>query len=152
MLKDILTQGDFMANIDLKDAYFVVQISEPDKKFLRFRWRDTVYQFNCLPFGLSRAPWVFTNITKAATAVLRERSIRIIFYIGDMLIMAESEILLQDHIAATLYLPENLGFIIKYLKSILEPRTTLKFLGFQVDSSSMELKLPVNKLKNIYQR
>ena len=149
MLKDLLRQGDFMAKIDLKDAYFAVQISEPDRKYLRFRWRDTVYQFNCLPFGLSCAPWVFTKITKAATAVLRERSIRLIIYIDDILIMAESETLLQDHVAATVYLLENLGFIINYPKSILEPRTTLEFLGFQVDSSSMELKLPGNKLKNI---
>ena len=149
MLKDLLRQGDFMAKIDLKDAYFAVQISEPDRKYLRFRWRDTVYQFNCLPFGLSCAPWVFTKITKAATAVLRERGIRMIIYIDDMLIMAESETLLEDHVAATVYLLENLGFIINYPKSILEPRTTLEFLGFQVDSSSMELKLPGNKLKNI---
>ena len=50
-----------MATIDLKDAYFAVLISEPDRKYLRFRWRGKVYQFNCLPFGLSCAPWVFTK-------------------------------------------------------------------------------------------
>ena len=53
MLKDLLKKGDFMAKIDLKDAYFAVPISEPDKKYLRFRWKGQMYQFNCLPFGLS---------------------------------------------------------------------------------------------------
>ena len=37
MLKDLLRQGDMMAKVDLKDAYFAVPISEPDKKYLRFR-------------------------------------------------------------------------------------------------------------------
>ena len=106
MLKDLLKQGDFMAKIDVKDAYFAVPISEPDRKYLRFRWRNIIYQFNCLPFGLSCAPWVFTKITKAATAVLREMGIRLIVYIDDMLVMAESETLLKDHIAGTVYLLE----------------------------------------------
>ena len=94
MLKDLLRQGDLMAKIDLKDAYFVVPINGPDRKYLRFRWKEKTYQFNCLPFGLSCAPWVFTKITKAATSVLREMGIRLIVYIDDMLIMAESETLL----------------------------------------------------------
>ena len=56
-----------------KDAYFVVPISEPDKKYLRFRWKNQMYQFNCLPFGLTCATWIFTKITKAVAAVLRVR-------------------------------------------------------------------------------
>jgi hypothetical protein len=149
MLKDLLKQGDTMAKIDMKDAYFAVPISEPDKKYLRFRWKGQMYQFNCLPFGLSCAPWVFTKITKAVAAVLREMGVRIIMYIDNMLIMAESETLLRDHVKGVVYLLENLGFVINSPKSSLEPETTIEFLGFQVDSTSMELKLPGDKIKNI---
>ena len=149
MLKDLLKQGDFMAKIDLKDAYFAVPISEPDKKYLRFRWTGQTYQFNCLPFGLSCAPWVFTKITKAVAAVLREMGVRIIMYIDDMLIMADSETLLRDHVKGVVYLLENLGFVINFPKSLLEPKRAIDFLGFQVDSLSMELKLPGDKIKNI---
>ena len=98
MLKDLLKQGDFMAKIDLKDAYFARPISDPDKKYLRFRWKDQTYQFNCLPFGLSCAPWVFTKITKAVTAVLREMGIKFVIYIDDILVMAESEIIATTYI------------------------------------------------------
>ena len=70
-----------MANIDLKDAYFAVPVSEEDRKHLRFRWGNRTFQFNCPPFGLSRAPWVFTKIIKAALAVL---GIRLIIYIDDI--------------------------------------------------------------------
>lgn len=36
--KDLLSQGDFMASIDLKDAYFLIPIHEDFRKFLRFRF------------------------------------------------------------------------------------------------------------------
>ena len=149
MLKDLLKQGDFMAKIDLKDAYFAVPISKSDRRYLRFRWKDKIYQFNCLPFGLSCAPWVFTKITKAVTAVLREMGIRLIIYIDDILIMAESETLLKDHIQGVIYLLENLGFVINFPKSILDAMRSIEFLGFLVDSGTMELRLPGDKLKNI---
>ena len=56
MLKDLLRAGDWMAKIDLKDAYFMIPIAQEDREFLKFQWKDRSYQFNCLPFGLSSAP------------------------------------------------------------------------------------------------
>ena len=149
MLKDLLEQGDFMAKIHLKDIYFAVPISKPDKKYLRFRWKSQTYQFNCLPFGLSCIPWVFTKITKAVAAVLKEMGVRLIMYIDDTLIMAQSETMLRDHVKGIVYLLENLGFVINSPKSLLEPWKSIDFLGFQIDSPSMELKLPGEKIKNI---
>ena len=44
-----------MVSIDLKDAYLLVPINERDRKYLRFTWEDRMYEFQCLPFGLSSA-------------------------------------------------------------------------------------------------
>ncbi len=44
MLKHLLRQGDWMAKVDLKDAYFMIPIAQEDK------------DVNCLPFGLSSVP------------------------------------------------------------------------------------------------
>ena len=75
--------------------------------------------------------------------------IRLINYIDDMLIMAESEALLRDHIAGISYLLDNLGFVINLPKSQLDPKRIIDFLGFLIDSNTMELKLPGDKLKSI---
>ena len=88
-----------------------------------------MYQFNCLPFGLLCAPWVFTKITRALTAVLREMGIKLTIYIDDILVMTELEALPRDHIAGILYLPENLGFVINFPKSLLELRRIIDFHG-----------------------
>ena len=42
---DMTQQGDFFVKLDLKDAYFTVNMHQDDRKFLRFRWRGELYQF-----------------------------------------------------------------------------------------------------------
>ena len=149
MLKDLLKAGDWMAKIDLKDAYFMIPIAQEDRDFLRFQWQDKTYQFNCLPFGLSSAPWVFTKTTRPVVAALRELGLRLIIHIDDILVMAETESLLKDHITAVIYLLENLGFVINHPKSELTPTQEIEFLGFTVNSTEMELKMPGEKIKKI---
>lgn len=72
MLKDLLRPGNWMAKVDLNDAYFMIPIAQENKHFLHFSWEGLDYQFNCLPFGLSSAPWVFTKTTRPVAATLRE--------------------------------------------------------------------------------
>lgn len=68
MLKDLLQPGDWMATIDLKDAYLSVTIREQHRKYLCFVWNDQLYEFQCLPFGLCSAPRVFTKLLKPVLA------------------------------------------------------------------------------------
>ena len=127
-----------MAKIDMKDAYFMVPMAKEDRHFLKFHWEDKFYQFNCLPFGLSSAPWVFTKTTRPVVATLQELGLRLIIYIYDILVMAETETLLTDHITAVIYLLENLGFVINHSKSELTPTQEIEFLGFTVNSTRGE--------------
>ena len=74
---------------------------------------------------------------------------RLIIYIDDILLMAESEEKAQDQAAGLVYLLQCLGFIINTGKSILKPTQSLEFLGFTVDTVTMELSLPPAKIKKI---
>lgn len=38
----------WMAVIDLKDAYYSVPINPQHRKYLRFEFKDTLYEFTCL--------------------------------------------------------------------------------------------------------
>lgn len=53
-----------MVKLDLKDAYFTVLVWKGHQKFLRFIWKETLWEFACLPFGLASAPRTFTKIRK----------------------------------------------------------------------------------------
>jgi hypothetical protein len=70
-IKNLLLKGDFMVKIDLKDAYFVVPLSETSGKFVRFLWEGEIYEFLCLMFGLGPAPRIFTKLMKVPIGLLR---------------------------------------------------------------------------------
>ncbi len=62
-LKQILPQicpGDWFMSLDLKDAFFHIQIAPHHRRFLRFAFEGMAYQYKVLPFGLSLAPRIFT--------------------------------------------------------------------------------------------
>ena len=148
-LKSLLLREDWLIKIDLKDAYFSIPVSQVHRKFLCFQGGDKHYQFNCLPFGLASAPWVFTKTLRPVTALGRELGMRLIIYIDDILLMAESEEKAQDQASGLVYLLQCLGFIINTGKSILKPTQSLEFLGFTVNTVTMELSLPPAKIKKI---
>ncbi len=92
-LKQILAQicpGDWFASVDLKDAYFHIQIAQHHRRFLRFAFEGTAYQYSVLPFGLALAPCTFSKCVDAALSPLRASGIRILNYMDDWLILAQS--------------------------------------------------------------
>ena len=149
VVRDLLQQGDWMARIDLKDAYFAVPVCPSDCKYLHFKWRSKSYEFTCLPFGLSTAPRVFTKVLRPVIAYLREKGIRCVIYLDDILIMNQDKESLREDVALVLTLLEALGFLVNYVKSSLSPVQVLVYLGFAVDSRTRELSQPPDKLHQI---
>ena len=56
-LREVLIQNDWLAKLDLKDAYFIVPVHRDHQRYLWFVVEQVHYQFTYLPFGLSYAPW-----------------------------------------------------------------------------------------------
>ena len=148
-LRDVLKKDDYMIKVDLKDAYLTVPIHAPHRKYLRFLWNGTSYQFKVLPFGLSTAPWTFTKIMRPVMAKLREQGLRLIIYLDDILLMADSPEKLQYHTHILINLLQDLGFILNTKKCSLEPSQVIEFLSFLVDSRIMKLFLPQEKVDQI---
>ena len=139
MLRDLLKPNDFLAKIDLKDAYFAMPIWKNHQKFLRFIWQDTQWKFLYLPFGFASTPRVFTKILKPVVSLLRKQGIRLIIYLDDILLMAPTAEELTQHIPLTVSLLELLGFVINYTKSQLSPVQSIEFLGFIVNSVTFQI-------------
>ena len=114
-------QGDWMASIDLKEAYLQVPVHPASRHFLRFVFRGQVYQFKALCFGLSTAPQVFTRVMAPVSAILHSLGIRMRRYLDDWLVQSSSrESLLRD-LQTVLALCHELGIVINPLKSNLVP-------------------------------
>uniref|UniRef100_A0A1X7TRB5 Reverse transcriptase domain-containing protein n=1 Tax=Amphimedon queenslandica TaxID=400682 RepID=A0A1X7TRB5_AMPQE len=106
------------------------------------------YQFNCLPFSLASAPWVFTKTLKLIAALGQELGIQLAVYIDNILLMAETKEKASDHASGLIHLFQCPGFTINLEKTILQPSQCLEFLGFMVDTIKMKLSLPTQKKKD----
>ncbi|XP_070189176.1 uncharacterized protein [Littorina saxatilis] len=135
-VRDSLRPGDWVTSIDLTDAYFHILMHPADRKWLRFRWGDQVYQFRALPFGLSLAPWIFTMVVRQFCALVRSQGIRLRAYLDDWLILSDSQIGCSQHTQSVLREANLLGFSINRSKSELIPSQTFTYLGMSFDTVS----------------
>ena len=129
-------EGDFLASLDLKDAYFQIPIHGSSRKLLRFMSEGTVYQFKALCFGLSTAPQVFTRVFAAVSAWAHSRGIRLLCYLDDWLVLSSSEKKAKQSIRELLLLCHTLGIVINKKKSDLVPSQSAKYLGMTIDTSA----------------
>ena len=70
-------RGEWLASIDLQDAYFHVSIRPAHRKYLRFYLAGQAYQYRVLPFGLSTSPRIFTKVLQPVIASIRRQAIHI---------------------------------------------------------------------------
>ena len=86
-----VSQGDWLASFDLREAYIPVPVHPASRPFLRFLFRDTVYQFQALCFGLSAAPQVFTWVMAPVSAIIHSLGIRMRRYLDTWLVQSSSQ-------------------------------------------------------------
>ncbi len=98
--------------------------------------RRTAYQYKVLPFGLSLSPRVFTKVAEAALVPMREQGVRILNYLDDWLILAQSQDQLCEHRDWVLSHLSQLGLRVNWEKSKLSPTQRISFLGMELDSVS----------------
>ena len=121
MVKELIRPQDWLAKVNLKDAYLLVPIHPNHRKYLLFLWQSQKYQFNCLPFRLSCAPRVFTKLMKPVVAFLKEKGMRLIIYLDDILVMCECQEELTRQVNLIQDLFSVLGLTINSKKSQLSP-------------------------------
>lgn len=141
----LVSRNCFMGKLDFKDAYYMIPIDKNYRKYLRFAFDGKLYEFNCLPFGLNTAPYVFTKIMKPVIGYLRNLGFLSVVYLDDLLLLGNTYSECLKNIKASLEVLESLGFIINEDKSCKIPAQNCKFLGFIINSQKMTLELPLEK-------
>ena len=142
-------KGDYAFKIDLQDAYFHVPIHPSSRKYLRFAFENSVYQFQVLPFGLNTAPQIFTRLGHTVTAYLHRQGISVIPYLDDWLIHHPDRQVLLRHQALLLDTLDLVRFILNRKKSELDLTQDLQFLGIHLRLDLGKALLPESKAGEI---
>ncbi|XP_063802384.1 uncharacterized protein LOC134970322 [Pseudophryne corroboree] len=144
--------GEYLASIDIKDAYLHVPIWIGHQSLLRFAIGPEHFQFQALPFGLSTAPRVFTKVLGHVVAVLRCQRVNITPYLDDLLVKAPSAEILTQNLQLTMETLQSFGWIINFPKSSLLPSQKMIFLGLLFDTNSQKVFLPADKIQDLQSR
>ena len=147
--RSLITSDCYMASLDLRDAYYSVPIAKCDRKYLKFYWNNTLYNFTALPNGLSSGPRLFTKILKPPLAQLRSIGHVITAYIDDSLLVAQTKDQAATAVQDSAQMLEHLGFIVHPKKSVFKPTQEIEYLGFVINSRQMKVFLPDLKKQEI---
>ena len=120
--------------------------------YLCFDWDGIRYYYQCMPFGLTSAPRIFTKVLKVVLVFLRSRSIKASAWFDDIIIAANSISLILENLYFTKLLLKSLGFIINEQKSSLSPSQKMCHLGYIWDTVSYTLSVPEEKVIALKQK
>ncbi len=85
-LADLAERGDYAVSFDLMSGYYHVGLFQASRTYVGFEWGGKYYVYNCLPFGLSTAPWVFSKVMRELVMHWRRGGIRVLPYLDDFIL------------------------------------------------------------------
>lgn len=151
-IKDVIKlidKNEYLASLDIKDSYYLIPVDSEYRKYLKFQFENKLYCFNCLPFGLSSAPYVFTKLMKPVVEYLRSRGYKCVIYLDDLLFIAKTEGKCREIVNTAKELLLSLGFLLSEKKCQLDPKNVCIFLGFIIDSAEYSVYLTGGKREKI---
>ncbi|XP_076078791.1 uncharacterized protein LOC143048808 [Mytilus galloprovincialis] len=146
----LVTANCYMAKVDLKSAYRSVQISKTSQQVTGFIWtfpdgREFTLFDRKLPFGSKLAPGIFHRLSQAVRRIMSRKGFTIVAYLDDFFICEQTKSRCKEALNVLITLLRYLGFAINWSK-VVDPCQQITFLGVEIDSSTMEVRLPSDKL------
>ncbi|MCG8049284.1 MAG: reverse transcriptase domain-containing protein, partial [Candidatus Thiodiazotropha endolucinida] len=147
----LMSHKCYFAKVDLRSAYRSVKINSHSQRVTGFKWhfgdgKCLFLKDTRLPFGGKLSPGIFHRITQAVRRMMARRGFNhLVVYLDDFLIISETKEACAQALNCLIQLLRKLGFAIHWGK-VVDPTNKLTFLGIELDSIAMTLRLPEEKL------
>jgi hypothetical protein len=82
-LADLAEKGDHAVSFDLTSGYYNVDLHPRSRAFTGFEWKGSYSIYNCLPFGLALALWVFSKVMRELVMYWRREGLGVLPYLDD---------------------------------------------------------------------
>lgn len=148
---DLVSPPSYLAVVDIQAAYRAVSIYPGHRKYLGSKWtldgKEVFLEDNRLCFGLSSGPYYFNSISNFVAHVLRNIfNVSVVQYLDDYMVVSSTAEGATSDQHTTINLLRFLGFHISWAK-VTHPSTTATYLGVEIDTVAMELRLPLEKVE-----
>ena len=125
--------GCWYGKLDLSNCFLSFPLHPSVRKYFCFRFEGALYQFTHMPFGLSTAPRVCTQLLSVVNFALSELGIRVIRYLDDFFLINATEEGVARHLLLAQSTIRQFGLVVNPDKTE-GPAQSLSFLGVQLDS------------------
>lgn len=133
----------FFTKVDLKDAYFHVELHKDVRHLTTFMTANGLMRFRRLPFGLSCAPELFQKVMERLLVNCKN----IVVYLDDILIYGRTQEELECHVAEVKKVLKSNNLTINEEKSMYN-QTSVDFLGFTIDGTGiLPMKTKISDIK-----
>ena len=145
-----LGRGANLAKFDVSGAFRTVPVHPDDRHLLGMQWRGQTYVDKVLPFGLRSAPKLYNAIADGLLWILvNTDQVMCIHYLDDFLLFgAPDSCQCEKSLGKALARCKGLGVPIAPAKTE-GPATKLTFLGIELDTASLTISLPREKLERL---
>jgi len=143
-------KGTLLAKVDIEHAYRNIPVHPDDRHLLGMRWDGSTYLDTGLPFGLRSAPKIFSSIAEALEWILLQEGVTwVLHYLDDFLIAGkEGAEECRRNLDIVCRSCQWLGIPLK-LQKIEGPASVIVFLGIELDSNLLEMRLPAGKIHQL---
>ena len=117
--------------------------------YMAIQWDGEYYCFAAVPFGLSVACRVFTEINSVMFGPLREKGLSISLYIDDRLSVTKGRRAAVRHTLMQYLLMFCMGWFVTARKCLLAPAKSATFRGLEWDLANERVTVPAKKMKLI---
>ncbi|XP_069122414.1 uncharacterized protein [Argopecten irradians] len=149
-----LGQGALLAKSDIKSAFRLLPISPQDFDLLGFKLQGYYYFDKCLPMGCSLSCSLFEKFSSALEWIVQNKLGKrsVLHYLDDFLFGGKAgSTQCKDLLECFLASCENLGVPIAEEKTF-GPCTVLCFLGLEIDTVNLTIKIPAAKVVEICEK
>ncbi len=142
-----LGKNCFLAKSDISEAFRLLPLNPSQYHLMGFTWRNNYYFDKCLPMGCSSSCRLFESFSDSIVHILKTKYEveYIIKVLDDFLFLSKSEQKCQAALNAFLDLCSKADIPVAHKKTTL-PCNCLVFLGLEIDTAMMEVRLPKDKL------
>jgi hypothetical protein len=143
----MLLRAQVATKLDLQSAFRHVRLHEEHAPLLGFVVNGKVYRYSCLPFGVSWSPALYAKMLQPAINAIRRLGIKIIWYVDDLLIVANNREELDAALTRVMQELAGHGWKVASDKTFCYAYSTIPFLGLLVTMSPDGARLSVPRDK-----
>ena len=143
--------GALLAKVDIRSAYRMLPIHPDDRWLLGMQWEGELFVETALPFGLRSAPKLFSAVADALQWIAEQEGVSqpAMHYLDDFLFVGPPRSpVCAWSVRSFLTTCDRLDVPIAWEK-LEGPTSVLTFLGIEIDAVTMQLRLPLNKLREL---